>query len=67
MLVDAGVSHVRIGHSERRMYFNESNTVLNLKMHKVLEHGIIPILCCGETLEQREKGITLDFVKEQIV
>ena len=67
MLVDAGVSHVIIGHSERRMYFNESNTVLNLKMHKVLEHGIIPILCCGETLEQREKGITLDFVKEQIV
>ena len=67
MLVDAGVSHVIIGHSERRMYFNESNTVLNLKMHKVLEHGIIPILCCGETLEQREKGITLDFIKEQIV
>ena len=67
MLVDAGVSHVIIGHSERRMYFNESNTVLNLKMHKVLEHGIIPILCCGETLEQREKGMTLDFVKEQIV
>ena len=48
MLVDAGVSHVIIG-------------------HKVLEHGIIPILCCGETLEQREKGITLDFIKEQIV
>ena len=43
MLVDAGVVHVIIGHSERRMYFNESNTVLNLKMHKVLEHGIIPI------------------------
>ena len=67
MLVDAGVSHVIIGHSERRMYFNESNTVLNLKMHKVLEHLIILIICCGETLEQREKGITLDFVKEQIV
>ena len=67
MLVDAGVSHVIIGHSERRMYFNESNTVLNLKLHKALEHDIIPILCCGETLEQREKGITLDFVKEQIV
>ena len=49
------------------MYFNESNTVLNLKLHKALEHDIIPILCCGETLEQREKGITLDFVKEQIV
>ena len=67
MLTDVGVKYVIIGHSERRMYFNESNTVLNLKMHKVLEHGIIPILCCGETLEQREKGITLDFVKEQIV
>ena len=67
MLVDAGVSHVIIGHSERRMYFNESNTVLNLKLQKALEHDIIAILCCGETLEQREKGITLDFVKEQIV
>ena len=67
MLVDAGVSHVIIGHSERRNYFNESNTVLNLKMHKVLEHNIIPILCCGESLEQREQGITLEFIKEQIV
>ena len=65
MLVDAGVSHVIIGHSERRMYFNESNTVLNLKMHKVLEHGIIPILCCGETLEQREKGLHLISLKNR--
>ena len=67
MLKSIGVEYVIIGHSERRMYFNESNTVLNLKLHKALEHDIIPILCCGETLEQREKGITLDFVKEQIV
>ena len=67
MLVDAGVSHVIIGHSERRMYFNESNMVLNLKMRKVIEHNMIPIMCCGETLEQREQGITLDFIKGQII
>lgn len=67
MLVDAGVSHVIIGHSERRQYFNESNVILNLKLRKVLEHNMIPIMCCGETLEQREEGITLDFIKGQIV
>ena len=67
MLVDAKVSHVIIGHSERRQYFNENNEVINKKMRKVIEHSIIPILCCGETLEQREEGITLDFIKGQIV
>lgn len=66
MLVDAGVSHVIIGHSERRTYFHETDKDINLKVHKAIEHNIIPILCCGETLEQREQGVTLDFIKNQI-
>ena len=65
MLVDAGVSHVIIGHSERRMYFNESNTVLNLKMHKVLEHGIIPIL--KEQIVEAYVGVTKEQVLHTIV
>lgn len=66
MLVDAGVSHVIIGHSERRQLFNESDEFLNKKIKKAIEHKLIPIVCCGETLEQREEGITLTFVKDQI-
>lgn len=67
MLVDAGVSHVIIGHSERREYFNETDEILNRKLKKALEHKLIPIMCCGETLKQREDGITLDFIKGQII
>lgn len=67
MLVDAGVSYVIIGHSERRNYFKEDNEMINKKVHKAIEHKIIPIICCGETLKQREEGITLSFIKEQIV
>jgi triosephosphate isomerase len=66
MLVDAGVSYVIIGHSERRQYFNENNEMINKKVKKAIEHQLIPIICCGETLEQREEGITLSFIKEQI-
>ena len=66
MLVDAGVSHVIIGHSERRQLFNESDEFLNKKIKKAIEHKLIPIVCCGETLEQREEGITLTFIKDQI-
>ncbi len=66
MLTDAGVSYVIIGHSERRQYFKEDDTIINKKVKKALEHNIIPILCCGESLEQREAGVTLDFVKKQI-
>lgn len=66
MLVDAGVSHVIIGHSERRQLFNESDEFLNKKIKKAIEHKLIPIVCCGETLEQREEGITLSFIKDQI-
>lgn len=66
MLVDAGVSYVIIGHSERRQYFKEDDDIINKKIRKAIEHNIVPIICCGESLEQREKGITLEFVKKQI-
>lgn len=66
MLVDAGVKYVIIGHSERRDYFKEDDALLNKKVKKALEAGLTPILCCGETLEQREMGITIDFIRTQI-
>ncbi len=56
MLTDAGVKYVVLGHSERREYFAETNETVNKKMLKAFEHGITPIMCCGETLEQREQG-----------
>lgn len=66
MLTDAGVEYVIIGHSERRQYFREDDMMINRKVRKAIEHQITPILCCGETLEQREAGIALDFLKGQI-
>lgn len=66
MLVDAGVSYVIIGHSERRQYFKEDNEMVNRKIRKAIEHNIIPIICCGETLEEREADKTKDVVKVQV-
>ena len=66
MLVDAGVKYVIIGHSERREYFAETNETVNKKVLKAFEHGLTPIVCCGETLTQREQGITLDWIRQQI-
>ena len=66
MLKEAGVKYVIAGHSERREYFGETNTMVNKKVKKILEHGMIPIMCCGETLEQREMGITLEHIRIQI-
>lgn len=66
MLVDAGCKYVIIGHSERREYFQESDAFLNKKVLKALEHGLTPILCCGESLEQREAGVTLDWIRLQL-
>ena len=66
MLVDAGVKYVIIGHSERRGYYGEDDAFLNRKVLKALENGLTPILCCGETLEQREAGVTLDWIRLQI-
>ena len=66
MIVDAGAKYVIIGHSERREYFKETDEFLNKKVLKALEHGLTPILCCGESLEQREAGVTLDWIRLQI-
>ena len=66
MLKDLGVEYVIIGHSERREYFAETDETVNKKVKKALEKGITPILCCGETLEQREMGIMKEFVRMQI-
>jgi len=66
MLVDAGVSHVILGHSERRGYFGETDLDINKKVKKAFEHDLTPIICCGESLEQREQGITIDWIRQQI-
>ncbi|MBO4888705.1 MAG: triose-phosphate isomerase [Firmicutes bacterium] len=65
MLVGAGCEYVILGHSERRGYFGETNEIVNKKVLKALEHGLKPIICVGETLEQREQGITEDLVRLQ--
>ncbi|MCQ2540310.1 MAG: triose-phosphate isomerase [Acetatifactor sp.] len=66
MLVDAGVKYVIIGHSERRDYFKEDDALLNKKVKKAISAGLTPILCCGESLEQREMGVTMDWIRFQI-
>ena len=66
MLTEIGVKYVVIGHSERREYFAETDETVNKKVKKAIEHGITPIMCCGETLEQRELGIAVDFIRTQI-
>lgn len=66
MLVDAGVKYVIMGHSERRGYFHETDEDINKKLKKALEHGLTPIMCCGESLEQREGGETFNWIRAQI-
>ncbi len=66
MLCDIGVTHVIIGHSERREYFAETDETVNKKVLKALEKGLTPVLCCGETLEQRKNGITIEFIRTQM-
>ncbi len=66
MLTDAGAKYVVLGHSERREYFAETSETVNKKMRKAFEHGIIPIMCCGESLTQREQGITMDWIRQQV-
>ena len=66
MLTDVGVKYVVLGHSERREYFAETNESVNKKMLKAFEHGITPIMCCGESLTQREQGVTMDFIRQQV-
>jgi len=66
MLTAIGVTHVLIGHSERRQYFNETDTTVNLKLKAALAHGLIPIVCVGEHLNERESNLTADVLKLQI-
>ena len=66
MLKSCGVDFVIIGHSERRQYFNESNLSLAKKVSKVIEFGLQPIFCCGETLSTREANQQLSLVQRQI-
>lgn len=67
MLKDLGCSHVIIGHSERRHLFGETDTNINLKLKTALRHGLIPIFCIGETLEQREQNITEKVCSDQLL
>ena len=66
MLEAMGVSYVVLGHSERREYFNETDEALNKKVKAAFAHNLTPILCCGESLEQRENGTTNEVVGAQI-
>ncbi len=67
MLKDLGIDYVIIGHSERRQYFNESNETVNKKIKSAIKYGINPIVCVGETLEEREAGNANDKIKTQII
>jgi triosephosphate isomerase len=65
MLLDMGVDYVIIGHSERRQYFAETDETVNKKMKKALSKGLVPIVCVGEHLEDREAGITTELIRQQ--
>ncbi len=66
MVKSTGAQYVILGHSERRGYFGETDADINKKMKKAFEHGLTPIMCCGESLEQREQGVTMDFIRQQV-
>jgi triosephosphate isomerase len=66
MLVDAGCSHVIIGHSERRQYFGETNESVNKKIKATVKAGLVPIFCIGETLEERENNQMLKVLEQQV-
>jgi len=66
LLVEANITYVVLGHSERREYYNETDQAINKKTHSAFAHGITPIVCCGESLSQRENGQTNDHVGNQV-
>ncbi len=67
MLKSVGCTYVILGHSERRTIFKESDEFINAKIKKALASGLLPIFCIGETLEERESGVTFDVIKKQVV
>ena len=67
MLKEAGVTHVILGHSERRKYFGETNEIVNKKIIKALEYGLVPMACCGESLEIRGDGLAKQYIHRQII
>lgn len=67
MLKDAGVAYVVIGHSERRLYFGETNDTVNKKVKAALKAGLTPIMCVGERLDERESSKTFEVVKDNVV
>ncbi len=66
MLKDVGCSYVILGHSERRKYFGETDDFINKKVLVALKYGLIPIVCVGETLKEREEGKTFEVLEEQV-
>src|SRR5271157_5331639 len=65
-LMAVGGTHTLIGHSERRQYFGETDEIVNRKLHAALKHGIVPVVCIGEVLEEREAGRTASVLKTQV-
>ena len=66
MIKEAGAKYVIIGHSERRQYYNETDFTVNKKVHAAINAGLYPIICVGESLEQRELGITMELIALQV-
>jgi len=62
-----GGTHTLIGHSERRQYFAETDDIVNKKLHTALKHGVVPVVCIGEVLEEREAGKTAGVLKAQVI
>lgn len=66
MLAEAGCEYVIVGHSERREYFGETDEVVNAKTHKIIDAGLKPIICVGETLDQRKENVHAEVVEKQV-
>ena len=66
MISSAGASHVILGHSERRSYYGETDKVIAIKIDQAIKHGIVPVYCCGEVLEEREASKHFEVVKKQL-